>query len=316
MNFKYLKSFLLIQIFGSFNFLNAQNSYSFHITNGNYTELNNAKIIPWAEFDSLTDMFTLSDLDGETFQFYKTPFLFGGNKTIALESFGVVRIDNDTSIIIIDAAFTYLDSINKSSSISYSIEGTSGNYILKGQWKNLKIRNGKENNYVNFQIWVYQKSGVIEVHYGTSSLNNASGFNISNGPHAGMFFSKNDFTKCHEKLWITGSPTNLKPDTSKNYSFKAIKGIPNAGVILRFVPRFTNSIKSIPASGNNIHFFPNPVENGLIYLEKASNYKITDLTGRILLKGDLLSIVDVSSLSQGTYLLLLNEKLAMKFTIH
>lgn len=295
--------------------LKAQNSYYFQQTSGVYSELKDAKKIPWTEFDSSTDMFMLSELNGETFQFYKIPFLFGGKKTFALESFGVVRIDNDTSLIIIDGAFTYLDSINSNSSISYSIEGNPGNYIVKAQWKNLKIRMGKADNYVNFQIWLYQKSGITEIHYGPRSLNNESGFNISNGPQVGMFFSRDNFTKCFEKLWITGSPSNIKPDTSVNYSFKAMTGMPNEGTVFRFIPRFINSARDETGNKNKVYYYPNPSETGLINLTKASDYKITDLAGRIVLSGLSQISIDVSSLSKGTYLLYVNENSASKIII-
>lgn len=298
--------------------LKAQNSYYLYIpkTTGNYTELKDAKKIPWTAFDSSTDMYMLSELNGETFQFYKMPFLFGGSKTIALESNGVVRIDNDTSLIIIDGAFTYLDSINANSSISYLIEGNPGNYIVKAQWKNLKIRNGQTNNYLNFQIWLFQKSGIIEIHYGSRSLNNESGFNISNGPQVGMFFSRDDFTKCFEKLWITGSPTNIKPDTSVNYAFKAMTGVPNEGTVFRLIPRFINSIKDKPDNNSTMYYYPNPAENGIINFVRPGDYKITDLTGKMLLSGLSQKSVDVSSLSKGTYLLYVNQNSATKITIH
>ncbi len=187
----------------------AQNSYEFQATQAAYSHLEFPTDVPWPAFNPSTNMYILSGLNTEKFNFYNLPFTFGGVKTIAIQPNGNLRIDNDSSLIIIDAAFTYLDSIDSGSSISYVIDGTPGNYIFKCQWKNLKVRVGQANNFANLQIWISQASSVIEIHYGPRSVNNASGYNTTSSPQVGMFYSRDNFTRCYEKLWITGAPTNF-----------------------------------------------------------------------------------------------------------
>src|ERR1700752_4960590 len=115
-----LKLCLLVLLLSNNSILKAQDSYSFQSTTSNYTDLTGATVIPWSAFDlSLHTYNILSPLTGETFYLYNVPFPFGGIKTFAVETWGTIRIDNDSSVIIIDAAFTYMDSIDANSSISY-----------------------------------------------------------------------------------------------------------------------------------------------------------------------------------------------------
>ncbi len=287
----------------SFTF--AQSSYRFDATTGSYTELAGAKRISFALMDTLSGFYRLKELDAEVFKWYNTLFRIDTIKTFHIQPNANVRFDNDSSLIIIDGAFTYLDSIDASSSISYKIEGNPGDRLIKVQWKNLKARVGKVGNFVNLQIWVYQRSGVFEIHYGPSSTNNQSGFNISTGPQVGIFYSLDNFTKCFEKLWVTGSPSTFNLDSTKNYSFKAMSGIPAEGVVFRFIPKFsTLGIRDTEVSETQI--YPNPVTAGVMYFSVPGDYHIVDSYGREVLRESGVTSLDVSKLPDGIYSIISN----------
>lgn len=279
--------------------VNAQ-SYSFSQSTATYTALSGAKVIPFTDFDPQSDLYWVDELIGETFYFYGRPFkLDTSAKFFFIQAGGDLRIDNDSALAIIDGAFTYLDSIDAQSSVSYKIEGVSGNKILKVQWKNLKVRVGQIGNYLNMQIWVYQQSGVVEIRYGPRSSNNASGFNINTGPQVGMFFSPFSFSGCYEKLWVNGSPTAFTLDSNANYVFKAMSGIPAEGTVYRFSPRFLVGTKEL--KGKSEYFmYPNPVKNEL-YFSENGNYEVYDITGRLMLHKYDVKQLDVSSLAPGIY---------------
>ena len=285
----------------------SQNSYEFQATQSAYSDLEFPTDVPWSAFNPSTNAYTLQGLNSQTVYFYNLPFTFDGIKTIAIQPNGNLRIDNDSSLIIIDAAFTYLDSIDSSSSISHVIDGIPGNYILKCQWKNLKIRVGSAINFVNLQIWIYQASSVIEIHYGPRSANNASGFNTTSGPQVGMFYSRDNFTLCYEKLWITGSPTNFAIDSAANYSFLAMSGVPDSGTVFRFNPRFGSTEISELNIGGSIEIFPNP--SGRVINIKADGnaigaFKIVNSIGEIVKSGyspKESHTIDISELSVGVY---------------
>lgn len=306
MNLKCFKPSLIVLFSITFFSASAQ-SYRFESTNGAYTELSGAKKIPFHKMTALSGFYRLTELDGEVFKWYNTLFPIDTIKTFHIQEYANLRFDNDSSLIIVDGAFTYLDSIDANSSISYTIEGNHGDRLIKAQWKNLKARAGKTGNFVNVQIWVYQRSGVYEIHYGPSSTNNQSGFNQTSGPQVGIFFSLDDFTKCFEKLWVTGSPAALKLDSNANYTFKAMSGVPLEGVVLRFIPRFkTLGIVNHSLKANEINVYPNPVSDGLLHFSEQADYRLYDMYGREVMSGSNVSSLDVSSLPDGIYSIISN----------
>lgn len=299
---------ILIALICSTSILSAQNSYRFETLNATYTDIDSSTTIPWGAFNPNYNTYNiLAPLTGETINFYNIPFTFGGIKTFAVQPNASLRIDNDSSLIIIDAAFAGMDSIDVSSSISYSITGMPGNYILKSQWKNLKINVGQANNFVNLQTWVYQQSGIVELHYGPSSANNASGYNTTYGPQVGMFYSRDDFTLCYEKLWVTGSPFNIALDSNANYSFLAMSGVPSNGTVYRFIPRQSpTSINTTSPELNNISLFPNPTSDILTFHTSSLNpfqIEIYTSTGNKVLQKRISNnqTISVGHLAAGVY---------------
>ncbi len=286
----------------------AQNSYRFEESTAVYTDLVGPTIIPRSAFDpNFNTHNILSPLTGETFNFYNIPFTFGGYKTFAVQPNGSIRIDNDSSLIIIDVAFAGMDSIDPNSSRSYIIDGIPGNYIVKSQWKNLKINAGQASNYVNLQTWVYQQSGIIELHYGPSSANNASGFNTTHGPQVGIFYSTDNFSKCYEKLWVTGSPANIVLDSAANYSFQAMSGIPTNGTVYRFIPRqIPTSIDNILQDKKHFSLLPNPTSDILTLHtnhKKALQIEIYTSSGKRVLISSIRNneTIPVDHLATGIY---------------
>jgi hypothetical protein len=315
MNLKCFNPSLIVLFSITFFSANAQ-SYRFESTSGTYSELSGAKQISFTRMTALSGLYRLSELDGEVFKWYNTLFPLDTIKTFHIQDYANLRFDNDSSLIIVDGAFTYLDSIDATSSISYTIEGGPGNRLVKAQWKNLKARVGKAGNFVNVQIWVYQRSGVYEIHYGPSSANNQSGFNQTSGPQVGIFYSLDDFTKCFEKLWVIGAPASLKLDSNANYSFRAMSGIPVEGVVLRFIPRFkTLGIMNSAPEHDNINVYPNPVSGGMLNFSQAGDYRLYDVYGREVLAGMNVSGLDVSSLPDGIYSVVSNLPDPLKIVI-
>lgn len=288
-------------------FVKSQVSYRFEQTTGTYADLSGHTVIQNPNFSS-GDLHPI-DLTGETFWFYKTPFTFGGIKTFHLQTNGNIRIDNDSSAIIVDGAFIFLDSIDNNSEISYKVEGTSGNKIVKVQWKNLKIRTGQPNNYINVQIWVYQATGIIEIHYGPSSASNASGFTESGataGINVGIFYAPDNFSKFYEKLWLNNEPSNLVIDSSTQLVFKALKGVPPNGSVYRFVPKFS-LVSSPEIKGDKlVTMYPNPTAN-IVHFTVPQSGIVTDITGKTVIAFTEAETINVSGLSPGTYLLKTND---------
>jgi hypothetical protein len=275
----------------------AQNHYRFEEATAPYTNLADATVVQNPNFAS--GSFIFIDLAGETFKFYDVPFAFGGIKTLAMQPNGNARVDNDSSAIIIDGAFGYLDSIDNISELSYKVEGPAGNRIVKMQWKHLKCRAGQDSNYINLQIWLYQQSGVIECRYG-SSYKNASGFTTTTGPQVGIFYGDDDFTKIYQKLWVTNTPANIILDSAKTFTFKAMAGIPANGTVYRFVPRFGLLSINMPTQNAHIGLYPNPAQNTL-YFNKPTTGMVYNTNGRLVLTFKNTTEADINNLPAGIY---------------
>ncbi len=73
-------------------------------------------------------------------------------------------------------------------------------------------------------------------------------------------------------------------------------------------PGSSNSLLGIAEiSKNKINIWPNPVVDGILYLDKPINFRIVDLTGKALLRCKYCAKADVSGLKPGLYLLVMDN---------
>ncbi len=289
MNKKYLfhiLAFLGLFLISNHKILSQNVSYDVElIAPGSYTysDLEGDSVVP--QYD-LNGLHIIGSLVGEKFMFFKDPFVIGGISTVSMGEGGFMRIDNDSSLVIIDALFTYLDTINTETKQSYKIEGAPGDRIIKMQWKNMSLRSGAAANYANFQIWYYQSTGVIELRYGKSALNE-SGFTSISGPNVGIFYSPDDFSKCYEKIWIKRAPEAPVIDSNTNFVFGGMFGVPPEGTVYRFTPRFKFASQESLKIKSKITCVTIPSENSLeVYTsDVAYTYQILEYSGRMLQSG-------------------------------
>ncbi|WP_317899832.1 T9SS type A sorting domain-containing protein [Aurantibacillus circumpalustris] len=300
----------------------AQQTYLFSKTTGNaYSDLLNDNNVP--AFNP-AGLYNIMSFQGETFKFFDVPFTFGGLKTLAIGEAPFLRVDNDSSAIIIDVAFSYIDTIDATSRISYATNGTAGSKILKVQYKNFKLSYGQGGNFINTQIWYYQQTGVIELHYGPRSTNNASGFNTSNGPNIGIFYSPDNFGSCYEKLWCNGSPGNLSLDSAATLVFSAMSGVPDQGTVFKFTPKTTATVSTVSVNelskANGFELFPNPASTAVeIKGDFASaRLDVYDLTGKIVkqISGIATNTIEIniSDLPEGFYNVAINNQKTRYFS--
>jgi hypothetical protein len=254
--FRILVVFVLYVIVLHIKNSKAQVSYTFSsmLTTQTYLELTNDTEV--SSFSG-NGLYTVNEVLGETFWFCNLPFSFGGLTTFSIGNNGYLRIDNDSSLIILDALNTGLSPLDSTSRISYVLEGLPGSLVFKLQYKNMSLNNGQAGNFANFQIWYFQDDGSFEYHYGPSSANNSGGYTTSNGPQVGMFYSSDMFTICYEKIWCTVNPLNPVLDMNANYVFSALPGVPADGTIYQFNPLFSVGMNSIQESVS-FEIYPNP----------------------------------------------------------
>lgn len=259
------------------------NHYRLEVKTDAYTELTNDIPLTQLVFAS-GDPVEIKEVHGETFSYFNQPWLMD-TTTIGILIFpnALVEVVKDSTFIICDGLLRQLDSIDNTSKISYRIDGTSGNKILKMQWKNVQVRSGQPGNFVSLQIWLHQ-SGVIEYRYGPSSASNASGYTLNTGPSVGISYSPFSLSPMFEKIWIYGTPPNIMIDSARNLNFPNISGVPANGTVYRFAPK-NLSVKAIDNS-DGFNVYPNPANTVLNISTQIYNTPVKasliDMQGRIV----------------------------------
>jgi hypothetical protein len=210
------------------------------------------------------------------------------NRTISIFANGRVYLGLDTGFALFDCMYTdTMETLDATSKVSYWIEGTGNQQILKVQWKNLHIGPGPAGNYFNVQMWFYKETGVIEYHYGGRSANNASGYNTAGpvGIFVGMWHSNYNFTEMYEKIQVKGLPPNIQIDSNLNMNVPHIQGVPDSGTVYRFVPKAVASSVNELNAKHAISISPNPATDKVsikLELTRSDETAITviDATGR------------------------------------
>ncbi|MBP7407418.1 MAG: hypothetical protein KA941_01540 [Flavobacteriales bacterium] len=151
---------------------------------------------------------------------------------------GHVRFGNTYTFAELSIARTPMEPIDGTSRVSYQHFNGPGGGILVVQFKNLRLLNGINGNYMNAQLWYYATTGMIKMHYGPSSASNGSGFAGDRGPHIGVYHTPTDLSACLERVWLSGSPDGPQVSYDATYEFPALSGLPYEGTAFRFAPMF------------------------------------------------------------------------------
>ncbi|MDX5320097.1 MAG: hypothetical protein LPK45_03410, partial [Bacteroidota bacterium] len=139
----------------------AQDNYSFTTRTENYTEMTSGTVISDSDWD-----------DFEVRMAMPFAFKYFGESvdsiTIADDGlYFTTEFDDYLSPHGQDAVARGADM----SPVSYRIDGTGSNRILKVQWPNITFvdtKDGFVGDFVNYQVWMYEGTNVIEFHIGSS----------------------------------------------------------------------------------------------------------------------------------------------------
>jgi hypothetical protein len=188
------------------------------------------------------------------------------------------------------------------SPISYVVTGASPNKILKVEWKNAGHVN-TAGDVINVQIWMYQTTNVVEVHYGSTTFTNASSTPISIG--IGHTYVPNG--NVVEDDFLMNTPSNPVLSTTNNI----FTGIPANGVVYKFAPGSVG-INELNKPLQGIKIFPNPatgkftidVKNVKEDLNRAKVI-ITNVIGEVILEmtlnNQVSTVIDLTNKPKGIY---------------
>lgn len=295
-------------------FLNAQNIYNFSATNEPYndlvgsTSLNNGQVwddpsyaIPLGfDFQISTHVFNT---------IYIVGWSSGGILSSTPSPAGIIPIMMPIGQDILDKGYTTGVS---QSNISYKIDGSIGNEILKIEWNNVGFWDDTtENDFMNFQLWLYNETNIIEYRYGSSSINNPNeSFEGETGPIVALF-SKIDVYA--DKLYddngyiLTGNPVNptviiVEPDNEPQGTLPSLQGKIPDGTVYRFTPSSlsTENFKNI-----DFAIYPNPATDYFHVKTTADDYQINlynTIGQKVKHNVHSEGTIDVQDLPRGIYL--------------
>ena len=208
------------------------------------------------------------------------------------------------------------------SPIGYEITGTPGQQILKIEWKNAGFvqwyNTSDTADYVDFQIWIYEAGGRIDIRFGDSSTDPGTyGYpDAISDPDPGSSV-KWWFDDCSNVLSVTGA-SNLPSYSflnicSPNYSF--IDGTPDQGITYIINP---TTVDVEPAMLQDIQVAPSLASSAfrLSGLDASQTYQsaaLIETSGKMVkdllpsLEGQSEVQVDVSGMPAGLYFLRLED---------
>jgi hypothetical protein len=314
-------------------------SYAFEVSTGTYTDL--------TDTISLNEGISWDDPEfnipiGFNFEFYTQEYNLitlglGLGGTLV---FGDPYMDPDVSVIlpygadIVDRAYDVNNDqpTESLSPISYRLDGDLGSQILKIEWRNVGFYSelfddGISTDFTNFQLWFYEGSNTIEVHFGPNNVANPSlSYDDETGTSVGIFdrVVGDDYYAepiATEGLALEGDPSS--PDAiSTTVLFESFLNgnVPN-GTIYRFTRIMTNAEETENASVG-LQIFPNPTDDFIKFTLDDSaldvqSISIIDVSGQLVRNLDPNTRSEnIADLSSGVYFIDIksaNGKITKKF---
>lgn len=228
-------------------------SYNFTHFNSTYTEITSGTVVTTPGWD----YFTIIDKKLPfTLQFFGVPedSLYIMSGFAAFHQNGAGDFTSSPQIYFCDAELVER-STGGPSNISIQISGSAPNRIYKVQTKNAGFESDASGTeYANVQLWLYESTNVIEIHFGPCNASAAT-FNPLPGPTVGIFKDQTSFVS------LSGPASN--PSASTTMASLGVTGIPSSGKVYRFTPGVAG-LKDVEnrLSGS---IFPNPTSGTINY---------------------------------------------------
>lgn len=217
-----------------------------------------------------------------------------------------------------------INGIESESEISYKIEGAAGNKIAKIEWKNVGFYDevsdlGTANNTLSFQLWLYEGSNDIEIHFGPNDIEDDALVHGGIGPFAGIINGYNFNTDELAEFWyLTGDPQSPTIDTLldlENYEdFIGLDDDPANGTIYRFSTGFPTALSN-PVMAQNVRVYPTVADDFIqveikdLSLNESSSIAIYNGTGKRITEQPIeaeLTRIEVKHLVPGIYFIHIN----------
>lgn len=239
-------------------------SYDFNQTTNTYTPLSNAVALTdelWDDQEYDVDLgFTFELFDQEVSNIHLD---VNGQLSVSTGtqdySFGLFATD------IVDGGFNTPDFT--SIPVQYTIEGSAGDQIFKVQWEDAAIWGATEAS-LDFQIWMYESSGNVEIHFGENNIDSLPigvGIVIEGG---GIAFS--------DGFLLTGEANSPQTTT---FIGQKLDGAPDNGTTFQFIRTAAAAVNELTEEALKIKI----TSEGINYQTNESlTMQVFDLEGRLI----------------------------------
>lgn len=217
------------------------------------------------------------------------------------------------------------DSNIAKSPIRYIVSGSAPNRIFKCEVANAGIYDeemlyGTQNDSVNLQVWLYEGSNILEIHYGPTQLTYPADYFLFTGYPVMGFIRNVDFnssTSSFDDFYMLQGSAGAPAIDSVADIFNISGGLnsyPPSGTVYRFSPKPV-SIDGIDAETNNIKLVSNIGSDKVIVKknnEQQAYYSVLNMNGATMnISGTLTrgnNDINISNLPNGMYLLHVQSK--------
>lgn len=236
--------------------------------------------------------------------YFGRAYNFNGQDGLLISSDGYVASAEytDSTDVSMNGLLADIKSRSSHSGIFGKIDGSSGNRIVKLEWRNVGFTNGPSTDSANFQIWLYESDGKIEFRYGPSSVSNASYGGLS-GPSVGFYVFSLKASQIGQKLesyFLTGDPANPSISNFMGASSPRMNATPENGTV------YTLKTSALSETEEALHkqlfsLYPNPAVNTLNFSTEVKAASIYDARGVETVSGIHGKSVPVDDLAPGIY---------------
>jgi hypothetical protein len=191
--------------------------------------------MPWGNID---ENYAYISVPGFSINIFGKKYTLSETSKLGVSILGNLKIEDDTSLVIIDGYFTGLDSVSPASSVVYQVIEAQSGRAISIEYRMLGYSGCNDSSHVTFKMTLEETTGNIIFDYGENVIVCDSALGDQTGPWVGIFRSNLDVTKFYKINWLSGNPNAPKIVTT---SLPVLGGVPPSGKSYAFVPP-TNDI--------------------------------------------------------------------------
>lgn len=205
------------------------------------------------------------------------------------------------------------DGTDEVSEWSYKLIGTKGNQTLKMQWKNMGLANGGSDDFVNYQVWLYERTGRMEVRIGPNSISEGA-YGEEAGPAIGVLEMTPGFSQIYEEGYLQGPAASPE---FKQVRYNFLMGTPDEGTIYVFENPEASNVREFDDVFADMELYPT-VASEYITLslpnatpKKSVDIQIVNVQGQVVSSHRISTDqtrLNISGLKPGVYILELHTQ--------